>query len=260
MNLCTNAYHSMLETKGTLTVTLKDVKILPQVRSFYTEEFKIKFLDYSGIEIINALYERFAKKDLLKTKIVETVKTTNQTEIYLSYAWGGESETTVDKIYNLLKDQNFNVIRDKVDLGYKGNIKEFMQTIGKGKYVVVIISDKYLKSENCMYEMLEIKNNGDAYNRIFPIVLSDAKIYDEIDRIDYLNYWDDKVNELKKKVETLRDPVGKVRVYEKINQYADINRIIDDITDMLRNMNTLTPKMHQDANFEQLINAIKNAD
>jgi len=61
-----------------------------------------------------------------------------------------------------------------------------------------------------MYEMLEIKNNGNSYDRIFPIVLSDAKIYDEIDRIDYLNYWDDKVNELKRKVETLRDPVGKV--------------------------------------------------
>ena len=30
MNLCTNAYHSMLETKGTLTVTLKDVKITTQ--------------------------------------------------------------------------------------------------------------------------------------------------------------------------------------------------------------------------------------
>ncbi len=244
--------------KGKLShAALKDAKLLPQVRNFYSEEFKIKFLDNSGTEIIEALYERCAEKNALKTKTeTKPLKTNEQAEIYLSYGWGGESEQIVNSIYEILKNEAFNVIRDKVDLGYKGNIKEFMQTIGKGKYVVVVISDKYLKSENCMFEMLEIKNNGSAYDRIFPIVLSDARIYDEIDRIDYLNFWDDKVTELKKKVETLRDPVGKVRVYEKMNQYADINRIIDEITDTLRNMNTLTPEMHKDANFEQLIKAI----
>jgi hypothetical protein len=131
-----------------------------------------------------------------------------------------------------------------------------MQSIGKGKYVIAVISDKYLKSENCMYEMLEIKNRGDMNDRIFPVVLSDAGIYDEIQRIDYLKFWDDKVEELKAKIETIKDPVGKVRVYEKINQYADIRRIIDDVTDMLRNMNTLTPEMHLDSDFKPLFDAI----
>lgn len=155
-------------------------------------------------------------------------------EVFISYGWGGESEKIVDSIYKVFRGLKFNIIRDKVDLGYKGNIKEFMQRIGKGKYVIIIISDKYLKSENCMFEMLKIKNHGNSYDRIFLIVLEDAQIFDEISRIDYLNYWDDKVRTLKEKVETLRDPVGKVKVYEKINQYADISRIIDEITDMLR--------------------------
>lgn len=233
---------------------LKDRKMLPDVRNFYTDELKVKFLNYSSLEIINVLHQKCNEKQLLRTKTAQI--TMENPEIYISYAWSGESEKIVDTIYNTLIENQYNVIRDKADLGYKGNIKEFMQQIGKGKYVVVIISDKYLKSENCMYEMLEIKNNGEAYNRIFPVVLSNANIYDEIDRIDYLNYWDDKLNALKKKVETLRDPVGKVRVYKKMNQYADINRIIDEITDMLRNMNTLTPDMHKDSNFQPMIDAI----
>jgi internalin A len=50
-------------------------------------------------------------------------------------------------------------------------IKEFMQRIEKGKCVIVVISDRYLKSPNCMYERVQIANNGEFDNRIFPIVL-----------------------------------------------------------------------------------------
>ena len=52
-----------------------------------------------------------------------------------------------------------------------------MQQIGQGNCILVIISDKYLKSENCMFELLEIANHGDIYDRIFPIVLGDANIH-----------------------------------------------------------------------------------
>jgi len=233
---------------------LKDRQLLPQIRNFYADEFKMKFLNYSGYEIIENIYEKFKSKNLLRIK--SSLKTMEKPEIFVSYGWGGESETVVNKIYEQLVEKSYNIIRDKIDLGYKGNIKQFMQTIGKGKCVIVVISDKYLKSENCMYEMLEIKKNGDVYDRIFPVVLSDARIYDEIDRIDYLNYWDDKVYELQEKIKTIRNPVGTGQVIEKINQYNDIRRIIDEITDMLRNMNTLTPTMHNDTNFEALVKAM----
>ncbi|OQZ00167.1 MAG: hypothetical protein B6D35_07615 [Candidatus Brocadia sp. UTAMX2] len=240
--------------KGKLShAGLKDRNLLPHIRNFYTKEFKINFLNYHGVEILDTIYKRCAEKGLLRTG---KKPASAQPEIFISYSWGGESEQTVDKICDTFFQKGYRIIRDKEELGYKGNIKEFMQKIGKGKCVVVVISDKYLKSENCMYEMLEIKNKGDVYKRIYPMVLKDAKIYDEIDRIDYLKYWDDKVDALKKKIETIRDPVGKVGVYEKINQYADIRRIIDKITTMLRDMNTLKPEIHQGSNFETLINAI----
>jgi internalin A len=177
-------------------------------------------------------------------------------EIFISYAWGGESEEIVNKIYPILVEKGFNVIRDKVDLGYKGNIKEFMQRIGMGKAIVVVISDKYLKSENCMFEILEIHRNKDTWNRIFPIVLRDARMYDEIERIDYLVYWDTKIADLNAKIKTLQNAAGIGAVIEKVNQYTDIRRFNDEIMSMLRDMNTLTPDMHCDNNFESLIKAL----
>jgi hypothetical protein len=233
----------------------KGKDMLPQIRNFYSDEFKIKFLEYGSADIVNNIHAKFKAKNNLRG--IANQDNSNKPEIFLSYGWGGESEKTADIIYPALIAKGFNIIRDKIDLGYLGNIKQFMQTIGKGKYVVMIVSDKYLKSENCMFEILEVKNNGSIYNRIFPIVLSDAKIYNEIDRIDYINFWDQKVFELKEKIKTIVDPVGTGKVIEKINQFADIRRAFDDITDMLRNMNTLSPEIHNNTNFEELTKALE---
>ncbi len=178
-------------------------------------------------------------------------------EVFVSYAWGGESEEIVNNIYDTFQQKGITIIRDKIDLGYKGNIKEFMQEIGKGDAIIVVISDKYLKSENCMFELLEIHRNKDIWQRIFPVVLADAKIYDEIDRIDYLNFWDDKIQQLKDKIKTIKNPVGIGQVVEKVNQYDDIRRVNDELMDMLRNMNTLTPDMHKSSQFTELLQAVE---
>ena len=57
-------------------------------------------------------------------------------------------------------------------------------------------------------------------------------------------------------LKTIEDLAWTGRCIEKINQYYDIRRIIDEITDMLRDMNTLSPEMHNNTNFEALIKAI----
>ncbi|MEO5999674.1 MAG: toll/interleukin-1 receptor domain-containing protein [Chitinophagaceae bacterium] len=232
----------------------KGAVLLPTVKNFYAEEFKMKFLDSDETEIMNYIYDRCREKNILRIK--NQPATVAKPEVFVSYGWGGESEAIVDKICQLLSEKGLHIIRDKIVLGFKGNIKQFMETFGAGKYVIIVLSNKYLTSENCMFEMLELYKNGNVYNRIFPIVLNDAKIYNEIDRIDYINYWDNAIEELKVKHKTIINPVGTGQVIEKINQYNDIRRIIDEITGMLRNMNTLTPEMHLGNDFSILINAL----
>ena len=82
-------------------------------------------------------------------------------EIFISYAWGGESEKLVNELDQAFQNQGVTIVRDKRDLGFKGSIKEFMETIGKGKAVILVISEKYLKSENCMFELLQVAKHGD---------------------------------------------------------------------------------------------------
>ena len=57
----------------------------------------------------------------------------SQPEIFLSYAWGGESEKIVNDLDRAFQVKGIRLIRDKRDLGFKGMITEFMQRIGKGQ-------------------------------------------------------------------------------------------------------------------------------
>jgi len=175
--------------------------------------------------------------------------------VFISYAWGGEREDIVNKIDESLQKRGIKIIRDKRDLGYKGSIKTFMERIGTGDCVIVVISDKYLKSPNCMFELVEIAANKEFGNRIFPVVLADADIYKPVNQLQYIKYWEAQLKELNDSLEG----VGRVNlqgIYEQLDLYDRIRDNISRLTAILSDMNTLTPDMHRDSDFESLYDAI----
>ena len=60
--------------------------------------------------------------------------------VFISYAWGEEREDVVNQIDTALQARGIRLIRDKRDLRYKGSIREFMEQIGRGNCIVVVIS------------------------------------------------------------------------------------------------------------------------
>jgi HEAT repeat protein len=178
-------------------------------------------------------------------------------EIYISYAWQGESEAIAQQIEETLQKKGLTIIRDKTGgLGYKGLIREFMQHLGQGKCIILIISDKYLKSENCIYELLEIYKNGDFIDRIFPVILKDAKIFKASDRLEYFRYWEKEVENLEDKIKA-GDITNLDGIMDDLNFYSEIRRNLDKLTNILKNISTLTPVIHAESGFEELFNAIK---
>ncbi len=176
-------------------------------------------------------------------------------EIFISYAWGGESEQFVNQLDETLQAKGIKIIRDKRDLGYKKLIKAFMERIGRGKCAIAIISDKYLKSPNCMFELMQIAKNGKFDNCIFPIVLADAQIYQPVTGLKYVKHWEEKIKELNEAMREV-DPANLQGFREKIDQYTEIRKMIAELTNRLTDMNTLTPDIHSKSDFEILLNAI----
>jgi internalin A len=176
--------------------------------------------------------------------------------VFISYAWGGDSEEIVNQIDQTLQKLEVKIIRDKRDLGYRGSISEFMERIGRGNCVIVVISDKYLRSPNCMFELVEIADGKQFHDRIFPLVLNDANIYDPIKRIEYVKYWEVKRAELADAMKTL-DPANLQGIREDMDLYDRIRDKVSGLTSTLKDMNTLTPEMHRDSDFSDLYAAIE---
>jgi DNA-binding PadR family transcriptional regulator len=210
------------------------------------------------------------KKLLEVKKIEQTVSTqpgvTNvpfgnkyEDAVFVSYAWGGESERTVDELEKAFAKRNIYIVRDKKELGYKGSIEEFEQRIGRGQCIIIVISDKYLRSEHCMYELVEIEENRELRKRIFPIVLGDAHIYKAVNRLDYIQHWEEQIEQLNQAIKQVNRLTNLAGITTDLDKYARIRSKFDHLTDLLSNMNALTPEIHTVSGFSTLINAVESA-
>ncbi|MFT6443048.1 MAG: hypothetical protein ACJASM_002606, partial [Salibacteraceae bacterium] len=176
--------------------------------------------------------------------------------IYISYAWDGDSEKIVNQLDKELQAKGVTIIRDKRDLDYRGSIKNFMEDIGRGNKVIVVLSKKYLKSYNCMFELSQIYENKDFQRRIFPIVLEDSKIYDTVKRAKYIKFWDKKIKALDKVIKSLNRGVNVTELQKELNEYARIRATFDRMAFVLKDMNALNPEEHQNENFDSLYKAL----
>ncbi|MDJ0551680.1 MAG: HEAT repeat domain-containing protein, partial [Microcystis sp. M49637_WE12] len=177
-------------------------------------------------------------------------------QVYISYNWQEDSNEMANQLVQAFDAKGIEIIRDKTHTTYKDSIKNFMRQIGQGKCVVAVISDRYLKSENCMFELVEIARNGDFYKRIFPIILPDARIYKDFERIDYLKYWEDEKAKLQAKYKQL-DLVNTNSIMATLNLYDEIRGNIDNLTNILKDMNTLNIDLHRQSEFAAMIQKVE---
>jgi TIR domain len=183
--------------------------------------------------------------------------------IYFSYAWGSENETIINELYDSLKKDGFNIIRDKVNLGYKGSISKFMTDIGKGNFVIVALSDKYLKSKFCMFELYEIYLNArmdkdEFLKKIFPIRVEEINLSNPAVANGYSDYWEAEEKNWQKLLEQNSGSITP----EQINQYQLVKRIVTDLGNLLSflaDVNALNTVQLSKDNFAEIKTELKKA-
>ncbi len=157
-----------------------------------------------------------------------------KTNIFLSYCWDDSNEA--DKIYDYFKSsQNIELHRDTIDIGKWGSIKEYMQSISNMDYTILLISESYLKSANCMYEVLEVMRDRNYRDKIFPAVIYSG-IYSPITRAKYVKHWQDEFRELENTLKEINvQNLGKLN--EDLKRRQDISSNIADFLDVVSDMN-----------------------
>ena len=173
---------------------------------------------------------------------------TNPT-IFLSYSW--KNVLVADEIDNDFKSIGITFRRDVRDAPYRTSIKEFMQQVGKTDFVLMIISDEYLRSENCMHEVTELLNTHEFSKRILPIVLDNVRsIFKAADRATYYDYWKDKLKEAQK----LKRKHPNQDYIEHEKKYSNINNHLDSFFALITDLNVSTYENLKKENYRPLLN------
>lgn len=164
----------------------------------------------------------------------EHVKENNNKTIFLSYNWhDGEIADRIDKYLSGLS--NITVKRDIRNIGTWKSIREFMKSIRNQDYVVLIISDYYLKSKNCMFEVTEVMKEQAYGERIFPAVV-ECGIYDPLIRAEYISYWQQECDKLEAAIRGL-EPANATELTVELKRYKSIASSIGEFLGMVAERN-----------------------
>jgi tetratricopeptide (TPR) repeat protein len=169
--------------------------------------------------------------------------------IFLSYSWSNEDYA--NKIDFTFSSIGVNVKRDKREVGYKMNLKEYMQSIRNCDYSFILISEEYLKSPACMYEVCEIMKERDFIDKVLPLILPNAKIYKAETQVEYIEYWKERVEELKSKIQSIGITQA-IPITQKLKEYENIYANIGEFLYALAERNVPSFDNLESDGFQQI--------
>jgi len=168
--------------------------------------------------------------------------------VFISYSH--QSITYVNKLVGRI-DDIARVYWDK-SLAFFESFDHFMDTIGKHDYVVIVISDDYLKSKNCQYEAIQLMTVENWDKKTMFIVEENARrLYDAGGRIGYIDYWAKKEQELKNEKHK-HDAAAEKIIEEEIQICIKIKEQIGEFLSRVAKYNNPEPKDAIEAVVERL--------
>ncbi|EKO3785681.1 TIR domain-containing protein [Vibrio harveyi] len=162
-------------------------------------------------------------------------------KVFISYSWSDMK--IANEIEDNLSRLQLELIRDVRDIEYKSSISDFMETIRGSDFAILLISDSYLRSKNCMKEVLHLLKDRDYEDKILPVLVSGTKIYSPQDRIEYTKYWFEQK-------EQLTNMIGALPTTAVISEYKELQTVETIFTSMNDFLSYLSDK--KNLTFEEL--------
>lgn len=132
----------------------------------------------------------------------------------------------------------FDISRYTRDVRYRDSFVDFMDKISEHDVVVTIISDAYLKSQACMYEVSRLILDPANLHKFFYIVITErdsayysqiptcqsnpANIFSDEGKISYIRYWERKKEKLEKDIDVLNGASRHIELLENIKRIEHI--------------------------------------
>lgn len=177
--------------------------------------------------------------------------------IFISYSWANTN--LADIIDKAFQPTGLIIKRDVREIGYKGSIKDYMQQVRSTDFVLLIISDNFLKSPNAMYEVLELLKDTDFKDKILPIVVDNTQIFKPQDRLEYIKFWTEQHKELEEKLKSV-NTTDAMELYKDLKHYEKIRTSIDEFLGVLSDMNSPIFSDLEKNNFQKIFDYVGVSD
>lgn len=141
----------------------------------------------------------------------------------------------------LKTNDGIQISRYTSDVKYKDSFKQFMDNIEEHDFVLCIVSDDYLRSKACMYEVGEVIKDHNYSKKLLFVVLSEKDytllrrgenanksipdIYNVHTRVKYAQYWQNEYEKLYKKIKELGEEEAKEYLLKDLKIIGDISLV-----------------------------------
>ncbi len=161
-------------------------------------------------------------------------------KVFLSYC--SVDSDLADMLEQSINDSEYKQImqvsRYTRDVLFTGDFVKFMDSIIEHDFVISIISDAYLKSAPCMYEVSQLMVGSQNLKKFLYIVVSQrdeeffsqfpgcktkcANIYSEDGKASYIEYWEQEKEHVADILKMRKEPNRHLELIEKLNRYEHI--------------------------------------
>lgn len=175
-------------------------------------------------------------------------------KIFLSYS--RKNSKIADSLDVMFQTKDIKLERDIRDIDYRESIKEFMKKVRNADFSLMIISEDYLKSPYCMYEVTEFIKDENYKEKILPIVQSDVDIFENKGRNKYIKYWQDKYKETYAELNDL-DELNKGDTIDELKKIEEIQRKISEFMTFIAEIKNVVYKENISmSDFNQIYSVI----
>jgi len=205
---------------------------------------------------LDATCERQEKRPMQPEKAPEPVYGPDPAlpsiDAYVSYAWGDDSQegqartARIEELMRAAAARGKHVFRDKDELRFGDRITPYMQRLGKGERIYLLLSDKYLRSAACTFELYEIWKNCGQDEAVFRgrVKLFQMSCVPNLsvlkNRAAYFKYWKNKTDE---DDEVMRDIGPQAMAPTDLMRHRQAMQFRDSLMEILALIvDTLTPR------------------
>jgi len=215
----------------------------------------------------------FLELQMVDSEIVEVVE--EKKKVFLSYCQRDNCiANIVDDVLSEKLSSFATISRDIRDVKYRESFKHFMESIGQHDYVLTIISGNYLKSRNCLYEVLEVMRDRNYSNKILFIVLSNAdsvhysesssvdvgaNVYSDEGQVGYISYWKSQFHQLEQMIATINNPLLSIEQAKELRIITKIQLDLPEFMSFLREHNGTPLSNLIASSFKEIIDIIRGA-